>query len=67
MPAKMKQGKVSPFSNFVYFLHVVRGGKEYYEKHFATLRSLEKVDSIESPHAIEYESVHAEQVPPIYA
>ena len=49
----------SPFSNFIFFLYVL-GEREYYERQFATLRSFEEVDSIESSHVIEDESVHAE-------
>ncbi|PQQ05132.1 metal tolerance protein 4 [Prunus yedoensis var. nudiflora] len=36
-------------------------GKEYYEKQFATLRSFEEVDSLESPHVIYEEEDRKEQ------
>lgn len=38
------------------------GEEEYYERQFATLRSFEQVDSIESSNVIDDGSVHAEQV-----
>lgn len=42
------------------FLFVL-GEREYYEKQFATLRSFEEVDSLESPHVIDEEEDRKEQ------
>jgi ribosomal protein S10 len=39
----------------------VSGEREYYEKQFATLRSFEEVDSLESPHVIDEEQDRKEQ------
>ncbi|XVE96140.1 hypothetical protein REPUB_Repub02eG0195800 [Reevesia pubescens] len=40
---------------------LIEGEKEYYEKQFATLRSFEEVDSLESPHVIDEAQDHEEQ------
>ena len=46
--------------NFLYVLFV-SGEKEYYERQFATLRSFEEVDSIDSSHVIDEEQDLQEQ------
>jgi len=53
-------------SSFQIFLVIVMilfflGEKDYYEKQFATLRSFEEVDSLDSPNVIDEEQDHEQQ------
>lgn len=52
----------SPFHVFLILLYpVLIGEKEYYEKQFATLRSFEEVDTLDSPHSASEEQDHQQQ------
>ncbi|KAF7849918.1 hypothetical protein BT93_L0136 [Corymbia citriodora subsp. variegata] len=55
LPAKVRSGLVpeSPFHlDLSKITGLVEGEKEYYERQFATLRSFEEVECLESPHVI---------------
>lgn len=56
LPAKVRSG-LDPESTFHLDLSkttgLVEGEKEYYKRQFATLRSFEEVESLESPHVID--------------
>ncbi|RDX94861.1 Metal tolerance protein 4, partial [Mucuna pruriens] len=65
LPEKVRCGldpELSFHIDFSKATGLTKGEKEYYERQFATLRSFEQVDSIESSNVIEDGLVHAEQV-----
>ncbi|XP_050382467.1 metal tolerance protein 4 [Argentina anserina] len=64
LPDKVRSGfdPEAPFHlNLSKTTGLIEGEREYYEKQFATLRSFEEVDSLESPDAIDEEKDRKEQ------
>ncbi|CAL9026057.1 unnamed protein product [Prunus brigantina] len=64
LPDKVRSGfdPEAPFHlNLSKTTGLIEGEREYYEKQFATLRSFEEVDSLESPHVIDEEEDRKEQ------
>ncbi|PRQ44432.1 putative cation efflux protein [Rosa chinensis] len=64
LPDKVRSGfdPEAPFHlNLSKTTGLIEGEKEYYEKQFATLRSFEEVDSLESPNVIDAEQDRTEQ------
>ncbi|XP_062004313.1 metal tolerance protein 4-like isoform X2 [Rosa rugosa] len=64
LPDKVRSGfdPEAPFHlNLSKTTGLIKGEKEYYEKQFATLRSFEEVDSLESPNVIDAEQDRKEQ------